>query len=252
MSTLQVFDFHVRLAPRPDAMEALRRALETAGIQRALVTAGGVLRPETLSRQVVEGGHTTAAPDNEAVLRAAGDSGGTLTPAYFGNPHTSAVRYLNVGSKYAGLELSPAVHGIPLDDPRTEAWVSAAAQLGHWVYIVPINRAGCRVADLSALAERHPSVTFVMGHLGYGNIDYHGMRLVAGRRNVCVETSGGYSSVLLDAVERLGAERVLFGSEFPLQDPRVELMKVDVLGFDAATKAAILGGNARRLLQESA
>jgi len=244
----EVVDFHVRLAPRPAAGEALLAGMDELGITASVVVAGGLVRPEVLSRQLRDGGFVSGDIDNASVLSLAETSGGRLLPCYFGNPHGGLAAYREAGSRYVGLELSPAVHGIRLDAPVVADFVSVAGELGHWVYVVCINRPGCDVPALADLAAQHPEVTFVLGHLGYGNIDFHGLGLVAGRPNVVVETSGGYSSVLAFAVAELGSDRVLFGSEHPLQHPRVELTKVEVLDLPPAQRAAVLGGNARRLL----
>ena len=89
------------------------------------------------------------------------------------------------------------------------------------------------MADLVALAERFPTVTFLMGHSGIGNIDFYGVELVRPLPNILVETSGGYTTVVEAAVDRLGAGRVLFGSEHPVQHPGVELAKFAALDLPA-------------------
>lgn len=48
--------------------------------------------------------------------------------------------------------------------------------------------------------------------------------------------------------EILGAEHILFGTDYPLLPPRRLLGEIDGLGLPDDTKEAILGGNARRLL----
>lgn len=246
----EVIDFHVRLPPRADAGDALLASMDRHGIAASVVVAGGLVRPQVLSRQLREGGFVTGEVDNARVLDLTRSSGGRLRPCWFGNPHGGLEAYRSSGSSYVGLELSPAVHGVRLDSAEVKEFIAAAGELGHWVYVVCINRPGCDVPTLVEVATRHPEVTFVLGHLGYGNVDFHGIGLVADLPNVVVETSGGYSSVLAASIEELGADRVLFGSEHPLQDPRVELTKVDVLELPPAHRAAVLGGNARRLLKE--
>jgi predicted TIM-barrel fold metal-dependent hydrolase len=52
------------------------------------------------------------------------------------------------------------------------------------------------------------------------------------------------------AVEELGADRVIFGSDFPLGHPRMYLGLVESLDLDQARRDLILGGNALRLLGE--
>lgn len=246
---MPVFDFHVRLAPRPGAKERLLATLDGCGIDRAAVAAGGTIDLRRLSRQLVDGGHVETDADNAAVLAAAGAAGGRLVPVWFANPHRPAAEYADRGAPYRGLELSPAVHGVPLTDPRVDDLVAVAEELGHSVYVVCVTRSGCEVADLVALARRHPRVRFVLGHSGVGNIDYHGVDLVAPRPNIWFETSGGYSGVLRDAVDTLGAARVLFGSEFPLQHPEVELAKYRAAGVSAGDWKLIAWENAIQLLE---
>jgi predicted TIM-barrel fold metal-dependent hydrolase len=227
---MPVFDFHVRLAPRPGAVDRLLSTLDECEIDRAAVAAGGTIDLRRLSRQLVEGGHVETDADNEAVLAAAAASEGRLVPFWFANPYRPATEYADGGPRFRGLEISPAVHGVPLTDPRTADLVAVAEQLRHPVYVVCITRPGCEVADLVSLARHHPRVRFVLGHSGVGNIDYYAVDLVAPVPNVWFETSGGYSGVLRDAIDTLGAQRVLFGSEFPLQHPDVELAKYRAAG----------------------
>jgi hypothetical protein len=53
------------------------------------------------------------------------------------------------------------------------------------------------------------------------------------------------------AVDELGAGRVIFGSDFPLGHPRMYLGVVDALKLDGDQRAGILGGNILRLLGEA-
>ncbi|HEX6352814.1 amidohydrolase family protein [Actinophytocola sp.] len=244
-----VFDFHARLAPVPGALERLLDVHDRCGIGAAAVSAGGSIDLLRLSRQLVHGGHVTTDPDNDAVLRACAGSSGRLLPFYFANPHRDPEHYRQRAARFVGLELSPAVHGVRLDDPRTTALTSVAEAAGQPVYVVCLARPGCGVTDLVALAERFPRVTFVLGHSGIGNIDYYGVDLIAPAANIHLETSGGYTSVVRAAIDRLGPHRVLFGSEHPLQHPDAELAKFRALDLPAADWRQIAWDNAHRLLK---
>ncbi|MGH7321868.1 MAG: amidohydrolase family protein [Candidatus Rokuibacteriota bacterium] len=53
-------------------------------------------------------------------------------------------------------------------------------------------------------------------------------------------------------MKRLGVERVCFGSDYPWFDPAADAARIAELpGFTAAERAALLGDNARRLLDPS-
>lgn len=171
-------------------------------------------------------------------------------PFWFANPHRPPGAYRERAAEFRGLEVSPAVHGVALTDPRVSALVQVAADSGHPVYTVCLARPGAGVADLVTLARRFPQTDFVLGHSGIGNIDFHALALIRDRPNISLETSGGYTCVAEAAIDRLGAARVVFGSEYPLQHPAVELAKFTAIGTPPAQWRQIAWENAHRLLGE--
>jgi uncharacterized protein len=245
-----IFDFHARLAPRPDAARGLLSTMDSCGIARAAVAAGGVIDLDRLSAQITDGGHSEADADNETVLAACAASGGRLVPFHFGNPHRGADEYRRQADRCRGLELSPAVHGVGFDDPRTLDLVAVAAGAGHPVYTVCLARPGAGTADLVRLAEKFREVTFVFGHCGSIGIDVHAVGLIAPVANIVAETSGCLTVVVRAALDRLGPERVLFGTEYPLQHPSVELAKLRALDLDHEAWRRVAWRNAHRLLGE--
>ncbi|TWJ27665.1 hypothetical protein JD81_01156 [Micromonospora sagamiensis] len=245
-----VFDFHVRLAPRPGAGERLRSALDECGLERAVVCAGGTIDLDRLSRQLVEGGHVETDADNDAVLAACAGTDGRLVPFFFANPHRPAEVYRARAAEFRGLEISPAVHGVGLTDPRVADLVGVAAEFDHPVYVVCLDRPGAGVADLVDLGRRFPQVDFVLGHSGIGNIDLYALTLIRDEPNILLETSGGYTCVVEAALRRLGAGRVVFGSEYPLQHPAVELAKFQALRLSPEQWRQVAWDNAHRLLGE--
>lgn len=250
MTGRPVLDFHVRLAPRPGAAERLVSTLDECGLDRAVVCAGGTIDLDQLSRQLILGGHVETDADNDAVLAACAGTDGRLVPFYFANPHRPAQAYRERAAEFRGLEVSPAVHGVGLADPRIAELVAVAAEFRHPVYAVCLDRPGAGVADLVSLARRFIEVDFVLGHCGIGNIDFHALNLIAEEPNVVLETSGGYTCVAEAALNRLGAARVVFGSEYPLQHPAVELAKFQALRIGAEQWRQVAWDNAHRLLGE--
>ncbi|MET9854229.1 amidohydrolase family protein [Streptomyces sp. NPDC006450] len=245
-----VLDFHVRLAPRPGARERLLSTLDDCGLDRAVVCAGGTIDLDRLSRQLIQGGYVETDADNDAVLEACAGTGGRLVPFFFANPHRSSGHYRERAAEFRGLEISPAVHGVGLTDPRVAELVGIAAEFGHPVYVVCLDRRGAGVADLVDLARLFPEVNFVLGHSGIGNIDFYALTLIQDDPNILLETSGGYTCVAEAALSRLGAGRVLFGSEYPLQHPTVELAKFQALRIPPDQWRQVAWDNAHRLLGE--
>jgi uncharacterized protein len=171
---------------------------------------------------------------------------------FFANPYRDPKDYGGRAAKFRGLEISPAVHGVDLTDRRTLALVAVAAEFSHPVYTVCLGRPGAGVLELVALARNFPSVTFVLGHCGFVGIDLYALNTIRPERNIVAETSGCYTGVAAAAIERLGADRVLFGTDYPMQHPSVELAKLRALRLTGETRRKIVWRNAHRILGEEA
>jgi uncharacterized protein len=124
--------------------------------------------------------------------------------------------------------------GIPLLVATGYPWVSEAAQVGD-------------------LARRFPALRIIMTHGGQINISglgqFDAWEVLQQRPNVQIETSGVYRQDFLEeAAGAFGAERVLFGSNTPRMDMRLEVERARYARLPDDAKAMILGGNAERLL----
>jgi len=103
--------------------------------------------------------------------------------------------------------------------------------------------------DVATLARRFPNVRIIMAHLtGCG---VRGVLAVKACANLVVDTSGAApeEGLVEFAVEHLGANRVLYGSDVPVRDFGVALARVTGSRLDDATKRKILRENARALLR---
>lgn len=104
-------------------------------------------------------------------------------------------------------------------------------------------------ADTARLARRFPNVRVIMAHLtGCG---VRGILEAKGVDNLWVDTSGAApeAGLVPYAVEQLGAERVLYGSDAPVRDFAVALARIAGSGLDPVTQRKILHDNARALLR---
>jgi predicted TIM-barrel fold metal-dependent hydrolase len=71
--------------------------------------------------------------------------------------------------------------------------------------------------------------------------------------NIVLETSAmPYPAKIREAVERIGAARVIFGSDGPVSSPVLERDKVMIAGLTPEDTALVLGENAAQLLGVSA
>ena len=107
---------------------------------------------------------------------------------------------------------------------------------------------------IELLAIEYPTVNFIIPHLGSFADDWRAHVGIIDRivrfPNVYTDTSGVRRfDYLLQAIERGGAHKVLFGSDGPWLHPALELHKIRLLGLSAQDEALVLGKNLLRLIQ---
>lgn len=105
-------------------------------------------------------------------------------------------------------------------------------------------------SHVARLARRYPEARIIMAHLG-GQVE-SALNTIAPYPNVRVDTSGtpiGGGAVAL-AVQRLGAERVVFGSDAHIGCLAANLGKVLGAGLSHDDLSLVLGLNMKRLLDE--
>ncbi len=245
-------DAHAHLRADPEGAAKFVALMDRLDVEAAFVVFGGLVPPAVLARQISYGGGTDASADNAALLRHAAAHPGRLIPYYFANPLQGSAEYERDGHAYAGLKLGPAVHGVPLSDHRTGGLIERAARFGHAVYLHCLARPGFDLPAFVTLAKTHGSVRFVLGHGGIGQADFDALERIAPLDNVALETSGAFTGLIAAAFRMLGKDRVLFGSEYPLQDPRAELAKLDCLALTAEERAAYLRLNSLKWMSPHA
>jgi len=103
-------------------------------------------------------------------------------------------------------------------------------------------------AMMADMVSSYPDVVFVLGHSGSLAFVRDAIEVAKAFANAYLETSGMTSPAMLRrAVDELGAERILFGSDYPFWHPAVERERIDSARLDPAASRLILGENARRL-----
>jgi predicted TIM-barrel fold metal-dependent hydrolase len=112
-------------------------------------------------------------------------------------------------------------------------------------------------SGFAPVLEAFPRLALVLAHLGRG-LDDEVVELVGRYPGVFADTSlrlGGPRDVgswdpaaLLAVIRRVGVERVLFGTNYPLVDPVEYRERLDSLGLSPAEAELVGSANARRLL----
>jgi aminocarboxymuconate-semialdehyde decarboxylase len=148
--------------------------------------------------------------------------------------------------------LHPALEPLP---STYDDWMLAAT-LGP---VISSSLAAARLV-LSGLLDRLPSLTVVVPHLG-GVLPYVAQRIADFgrgaaehdfthylRHRIYADTCSYHPPALRCAVETMGADRLVVGSDFPNRGPAGRAV-ADVTAFfgDDDTRAMVLGGTARRV-----
>jgi predicted TIM-barrel fold metal-dependent hydrolase len=103
--------------------------------------------------------------------------------------------------------------------------------------------------ELARLAERYPSVSFILAHIGGGGDWQHTLPAVRPLPNVYVDLSGsGVDRGMLDrTLDAVGAERMLWGSDLTMETGLAKLWALEVIGLSADEMAQIRWRNAARI-----
>lgn len=148
-----------------------------------------------------------------------------------------------------GIKLHPELHGdYPLDGPGYRAaWEYAAEHrlpvLSHSYF------GGDSLGTFARMAGRYPEATVVVGHAGLDHGLEQVVRLTSEHPNIMVDLCGvlvqpGVADVL---AERVGADRLLLGTDMPFVNGVAQLGTLLYSALDRDALAAVAGGNAARL-----
>jgi len=102
------------------------------------------------------------------------------------------------------------------------------------------------------LADTYPDVTIILGHMGHGHIVYinAAIEIAEKHENIILETSAmPMHSKIKEAVEKVGENRVMYGSDMPFGHPAFEIKKVEVAGLTKKQLILVLEKNAHRIFR---
>jgi uncharacterized protein len=141
------------------------------------------------------------------------------------------------------------LRGLKLHQVPTREILDTVAELG-----IPILFHPPKVSDYHMIANSYPQINFILAHLGSfasQNWSEHLQAIDVAKRypNVYLETSSVVFFEYLEmAVRELPEDKIVFGTDGPLVDSRVELYKIRLLRLPEEKEEKILSGNILRLL----
>lgn len=149
-----------------------------------------------------------------------------------------------------GVKLHPDIQGFPLDG----AEVFALCEQCEGILPLLIHTGDCRFDfsnpnRLIPLLKRFPKLTVIAAHFGGYTIWRDAAKQLAGRyENLWVDCSSSFFAMddayARDLIAAYGADRVLFGTDYPMWNPAEELEKFRSLRLAPEDETKILYGNA--------
>lgn len=253
-----IFDCHVH-GPAEDGTfwqwhpvtkdaEDMIRYLRTCGVERAVVSCAGSQRSETPEDLSI---------GNDIAYSLSRQYPDFVVPSCLVNPNFPEAsleeldRAAQRGIRWVG-ELCGYIAGYEFIRPDGSATlefgqiVERAASSGMVLHLHAATE------EMGRLARAYPQATFVIAHIGDSvRLCTERIDMVAAHPNVLLDISGhGHERVgILElVVERIGAERVLFGSDFTINDPGSVIARVQRAYLSDEDREQILHLNVERLL----
>ena len=245
-----VVDFHCHVGRQGmygvnDDPERYLRILDAAGVDVACVNCNF---------------YSDARIGNDAVAKFVDEWPDRFVGAAFVTPHypEEAVRELDrcfdeLGMKF--IKIYPDYFGRPNDDPAyfpIYEWANdrGAAIMGHATFVFDPPHLDIPARFLG-LHERFPNVTWVLAHAGNDTEGQIGAVEAAQRcEKIVLETCTSYGEH--GTIERLvngaGSDRVIYGSDMPLMDARLQIARILTADISDEAKRKVLGLNTMRLL----
>ncbi|MDO4547815.1 MAG: amidohydrolase family protein [Clostridia bacterium] len=152
-----------------------------------------------------------------------------------------------------GIKIHPDIQRVAINDRRFFAMYEAMQEMGLTLlaHTGDTRYTNSNPEQVLDVLDNFPRLSFVGAHFGcWSNWD-EGSRALCRRDNISVDCSSSLyalePSLARDILRRYGADRVMFGSDFPMWTPAEELGRLDKLRLTGDEKDKVLYKTAKRV-----
>ncbi len=210
--------------------------------------------------------------NNMWTLETAKNSKGKLIPLVSFHPEMEGAltqyleKYIELGAK--GIKLHPMAQGFDVRDERLDNLLKTCNER-HFSILIHCGRvSNARLNEYSdfecilPVIQKYPEIPIILAHMADGNVE-RCLEVSKKYSNVYFDTSiviTGYPEIIdvnepswpddkevISIINEIGAEKVLFGSDFPWGSPIHDLVRIMNFNLDISQKELIFSGNAKRL-----
>lgn len=241
-----IFDIHAHFGPTKFADKVITAdhilaIMDASGIDKAIllptISTGRVLPASEMQRAV-----------NKAPDRLVGFA--LVNPKDQGAVADFEEAVVKYGAK--GLKIHPVYMALAADD---EYWIYPLIEKAQELKVPVMFHSGeapyATPWQIGLVAQDFPQAVIIMEHMGFDAMVYTDAAIKMAKRadNLILGTTGVmYDFPVAKAVNAIGADRVVFGSEMPMNDPKHEIAKITGLKIPDEAKEKILGLNMLRIL----
>ena len=228
------------IPPRMDGtVEALKQASQQVGIGHSVINSVA-----TTAHQVSSINRYIAATVAENSGRMTGL--GTLHPDSE-DPERDIDQILSLGLK--GIKLHPEIQGFCIDDPRILRFFEIAGErLPFLLHLGDKRYDKSNPNRMKKVLESFPHVRFIGAHFAGWSIWEDATYELKGYDNLVADSSSSLYAIspekAVELIHAFGAERILFGTDYPLMSPVEEMERFDRLELTAQEREKILWRNA--------
>jgi uncharacterized protein len=234
-------------AQHDGTLDGLRRTMDSAGIDMAMT-----LAIANIGRNVWRTNEFIGTVDRTRFIPF-----GTVHPHLTVEENIRALKENGV----VGVKLHPLFQEVDFAAAKTREILVALAENDVPV-ISHVGSGGDEAANrrgapefLAGLVADIPGLRFIAAHFGGYQVLDEAERWAVGSPDMLLETSWPPTMGelprprIIDIIRRHGADRIVFGSDWPMTDPATEIAAIRDLGLTDEENKAVLGGNLARLLR---
>lgn len=147
-----------------------------------------------------------------------------------------------------GVKFRPDSQACPANSDAVRAVLALCERLDIPAFIHSGYTVEAHPLTIGDVVRDFPNVRVIMQHM-FDLTGRHSLKVAKRNPNLWLETSGVLSPYLVrDAIEAIGPERIIFGSDTPYLPRELELLKITCLGLPDAVTERVLGNNIADLL----
>lgn len=244
MSRPVVIDAHCHLGRGLTCTQSeddLLREMDANGVARAVI----VPVDRYLAVDNAEG--------NDQILSAVRSHPGRFVPFTTANPwfgdRARAELKRTFAAGAAGVKFHPGFQGFTLSDDVVLPLIELAVEHRKPMFFHAGTPISSMPYQLTELAMKYPEGIFIMGHMAYSDFWYEVSASALCVNNLYLETSHHVPGFVRVVAERVGFDKILFGSDSPYGSMEVEIEKIKTVFPSEANRAEIFSANISRILE---